>query len=160
MIVIADTSPLNYLVLIHHAELLAAVYGKIILPAKVLQELQRPGAPEAVKDWASNLPAWVEVQDAPPIVLGVDESDLDEGELAALQLAVGQRGCLVLLDDAAGRRAATALGIQSIGTVGILIRGSQLGLVDLDSAISALKGTSFYMSRYLLNAVAAHSGLK
>jgi hypothetical protein len=45
MIVVADTSPLNYLVLIGEIELLAALYQKVLIPEEVLRELQRTGTP-------------------------------------------------------------------------------------------------------------------
>jgi predicted nucleic acid-binding protein len=39
MIVIADTSPLNYLVLIGEAEVLRRLYGQVVIPEAVLREL-------------------------------------------------------------------------------------------------------------------------
>jgi predicted nucleic acid-binding protein len=40
MIVIADTTPLHYLVLIDRAEILTTLYGKVIIPEAVRRELQ------------------------------------------------------------------------------------------------------------------------
>jgi len=37
-VVIADTSPLNYLVLIGQIELLRRLYGKVLIPTEVLAE--------------------------------------------------------------------------------------------------------------------------
>jgi predicted nucleic acid-binding protein len=42
MIVVADTSPLNYLVLIDEIDLLPAIFGKVLLPQAVFLELQHP----------------------------------------------------------------------------------------------------------------------
>ena len=64
-VVVADTSPLNYLVLIEAIDLLPRLYGKIIIPAEVLSELSSKGAPSPVSDWAAKLPAWVEVRSSP-----------------------------------------------------------------------------------------------
>ena len=52
MIVIADTSPLNYLVLIGHIEILPQLYLQVVIPEEVLEELQSPGTPVAALDWA------------------------------------------------------------------------------------------------------------
>ncbi len=41
MIVVADTSPLNYLALIGEIELLAVLYQKVLIPGEVLRELQQ-----------------------------------------------------------------------------------------------------------------------
>jgi predicted nucleic acid-binding protein len=43
--VVADTSPLNYLILIGEIELLPKLYESVAIPAEVLMELQSPGAP-------------------------------------------------------------------------------------------------------------------
>jgi predicted nucleic acid-binding protein len=48
MIVVSDTSPLNYLVLIQRAEILPSLFGRIIAPPAVMGELQHPGAPTVV----------------------------------------------------------------------------------------------------------------
>jgi hypothetical protein len=45
MIVIADTTPINYLLLLGRAEALQQLYGRVIVPAAVLAELQVQAAP-------------------------------------------------------------------------------------------------------------------
>ena len=60
-VVIADTGPLNYLILIGHIDLLPVLFEKVILPATVHSELASSKAPPLVRDWVANIPAWVEV---------------------------------------------------------------------------------------------------
>ena len=55
MIVIADTSPLNYLILIGEADVLQRLYGRVVIPAAVLRELQNPQAPAKVAEWIASL---------------------------------------------------------------------------------------------------------
>ena len=62
MLVIADASPLHYLILIEQIELLPALYGTITVPPVVLTELHRPQAPQAVRTWLTPGPAWLEVR--------------------------------------------------------------------------------------------------
>jgi predicted nucleic acid-binding protein len=45
MLVVADTSPLNYLVLIQHDTILPALYERVIIPHAVLADLQQPRTP-------------------------------------------------------------------------------------------------------------------
>ena len=45
MIVIADTSPLHYLILLKHAEILLHLYGCVMIPEAVARELQAPKTP-------------------------------------------------------------------------------------------------------------------
>lgn len=56
MIVIADTSPLNYLVLIGEAEILQRLYGRVVIPEVVLRELQHPQTPTAEAEWVNHCP--------------------------------------------------------------------------------------------------------
>ena len=44
MIDVSDTSPLNYLVLIEAVEVLPALFGRVVVPPAVIEELQAQGA--------------------------------------------------------------------------------------------------------------------
>ena len=61
MIVVADTSSLNYLLRMGRVELLQALYGEVILPCAVLDEMSSSGAPSVVRDWVAKMPTWVNV---------------------------------------------------------------------------------------------------
>lgn len=54
MIVVADTSPLHYLVHINEIELLPFLFGKVLIPHAVLEELTHEGTPVRTKEWAAN----------------------------------------------------------------------------------------------------------
>jgi predicted nucleic acid-binding protein len=56
MIVVADTSPLNYLLQINSESVLPALYKRIIVPWEVLAELSHPDTPAAVSVWLLHLP--------------------------------------------------------------------------------------------------------
>ena len=87
-LVIADTGPLNYLILIGHIGLLPVLFEKVVLPTTVQSELASSKAPPFVRDWVADLPAWVEVREA-PLSPAEDASlnGIDAGEKAAIQLA-------------------------------------------------------------------------
>ena len=83
MIVVADTTPLNYLILIGEIELLSGLYESILIPREVHQELQHIKSPPPVSAWAACLPAWCEVRD----VITVPDAalcELDAGERDAI----------------------------------------------------------------------------
>lgn len=61
MIVVADTTPLNHLILIDQVSLLKVLYGRVIVLQAVFSELQDEAAPPRVKEWISNRPDWLEV---------------------------------------------------------------------------------------------------
>jgi len=51
MIVVADSGPLHYLILLDHSELLRRFYSRVVLPDAVASELSAAGAPPTVRDW-------------------------------------------------------------------------------------------------------------
>lgn len=59
MIVIADTGPVNYLILIGEIEVLPKLYGGIFVPFSVRDELQRHLTPSAVRQWIAQPPDWI-----------------------------------------------------------------------------------------------------
>jgi len=59
-VVISDASPIHYLALIEETQILQALYGSVIIPRKVFDEIRKPNTPAIVKSFADALPAWVE----------------------------------------------------------------------------------------------------
>ena len=56
MIVIAETTPLNYLILIDLTHILSELFGQVVIPQAVLNELQSPQAPDEVREWFAHRP--------------------------------------------------------------------------------------------------------
>jgi predicted nucleic acid-binding protein len=116
MIVVSDTSPVNYLLAIGQIELLPRLFGQIILPAAVMAELQTPDAPDLNRRWLANLPAAFEVRAAARL----DKSlDLDAGEREAICLAEELHAAALLIDEKKGRAAARQRGLSVVGTLGV-----------------------------------------
>ncbi|HMC60112.1 MAG TPA: hypothetical protein VKJ01_13040, partial [Candidatus Solibacter sp.] len=62
MIVVADATPLRYLVLIDETDILPALYDRILIPPAVLRELTRQRTPPKVQEWIAGLPGWRQVR--------------------------------------------------------------------------------------------------
>ena len=137
-VVVADTSPVNYLVLIGEIGILERPYGRIVIPEEVFRELTDGAAPPEVREWAGQHPKWLEVRVVPAHDSAV--TDLDAGEAAAIGLAERERDVLLLIDESAGRREASKRGIPNTGTLGVLLRTAVEDLVDLPSALSRRVG--------------------
>jgi predicted nucleic acid-binding protein len=80
------------------------------------------------------------------------------GERAAIDLARTVDAQLLLIDDRAGDAAARAHGLKTTGTLGVLVLGAQLGLLDLTTAFSRLRTTNFRCRPELLDATLAKYG--
>jgi predicted nucleic acid-binding protein len=145
MIVVADTSPLNYLILIDEIHLLPALFGHVLLPRAVFQELQHPKTSSKVSQWVAQLPPWLEVR-VVTSVPGDELMRLDPGEREAIQLALELGIGTVLLDEADGRQLAEKLHLEVRGTLGILERGAKLGKVNFRQALNKLGQTNFRVS--------------
>ncbi len=153
MIVVADSGPLHYLILLDHAELLRRFYGRVAVPEAVAAELVSLGAPDAVRAWVGHPPSWVEILPVASEALATVTDALDPGERSAIALAEMLHADLLLIDEAAGRAEAKRRHMRVTGTLGVLRAGAELGLVDVPDLVLRLQTTSFYVDEALLQAV-------
>jgi predicted nucleic acid-binding protein len=103
MIVVADSGPLHYLILLDQAELLHRFYGQVIIPEAVFKELTSSRTPRPVRDWLANSPSWLRVQAVSPSQLELVTDHLDFGEREAIAIAYILGADLLLIDETAGR---------------------------------------------------------
>ncbi len=152
MIIISDTSPICYLILIDCIEVLPVLYKNVIIPQAVYQELQAEATPELVKEWIQNAPDWLTIQN----ITNSSQSELDKldkGEREAIILAEEVNADLLILDDKLARTIATKRGLKIIGLLGILIDAARKNLIDLPIKINELQQTSFFVSPKLLESI-------
>ncbi len=149
MIVVSDTSPLNYLVLIDAVEVLPALFGRVVVPPAVIEELQSQGAPDAVKAWIAAAPSWLEVRSPEARSMGLA---LGRGESEAIRLA-SDLSALCLIDDRKARREAERVGVRVTGLLGILGEARDRGLIDAAVVVERLTRTSFRASAALIAAI-------
>ena len=57
-LVVADTSPIFYLLSIGQIDLLPLIFARILVPDAVYRELSHPAAPEILRRWTAELPDW------------------------------------------------------------------------------------------------------
>lgn len=127
---VLDTSPLIFLAKIEALHLLPALADELLAPAAVLNEVR------AGKERGRDLPLaemapWLQVEpdvSIPPEVAGWD---LGLGESQVLAHALLRPGWGVVLDDSEARRCARSLRVPVTGTLGIILRAKQAGLIPL-----------------------------
>ena len=149
-VVVSDTTPLNYLILIGKVDVLPRLFDKVLIPPAVLRELSHPDTPPLVTMWVGNLPAWVEVK-APGRILSLG---LDAGESEAVSLAA-ELGIAVLMDEHAGRTAAEREGVLVVGTLAVLNIADAKGWLDFEAAVDQLGATNFRCSKAVLQKIRA-----
>ncbi len=146
MIVVADTSPLNYLIRLGHPDVLREIYGRVLVPHAVLIEMQHPEAPSEVQAWASAPPAWLEEKQVRQLD-GTLASELGAGEREAISLALEVNADVLLIDERAGRQEAEARQLEVAGTLAVLLQASLRGYFDFPEALRQLRQYGFRVSR-------------
>ena len=126
ILVVSDTSPIRAL---HHLcllPILGQLFERIVVPPAVVQELISP--PPRFASVKLDGYSFFEVR-APHDIVQVQQFllNLDAGESEALAVAMEIHAEAVLMDEAAGRRAATENGIVWFGTLGILLLAKNQG---------------------------------
>ena len=140
MIIVSDTTPLNYLVLIGEIDLLEKLFQRVIVPQAVVKEFQHPNTPPIVQNWIANAPSWVEIRSATVIDPTIN---LGAGETEAISLAIELGADQLLIDERQARKLALARGFAVTGTLNILTFAANQELVDLPTAIVRLQHTTF-----------------
>ncbi len=151
MIVVSDAGPLHYLVLIGQIELLPSLYGQVVVPVAIVNELQHLRTP-VVRTWISTPPSWLDIRDT-----NADSTvtPLGAGELAAITLAEQLHAALVLMDDLDGRIEAERRSLKVIGTRGVLRDAALQQLIDLPQVLDELRQTNFFVSPEVLQSLIA-----
>jgi predicted nucleic acid-binding protein len=97
-------------------------------------------APHVVREYLLHSPGWMIIRT--PRAQDASLRRLGAGEIEAISLAQELRADLLLVDDKEARKAAEARGLTCTGTLGVLKRAAELGLIDYDQILEALRGTS------------------
>ena len=126
MILVADSGPLRYLVLIECVDVLRPLYNRAVVPMSVALELQRHSTPAAVRKWMAQLPSWCDIHADPPADPELEALGL--GERSAIQLAESIHADRLLMDD-------------------------RHRLLDFEEALARLGQTNFYLSADLVESV-------
>jgi predicted nucleic acid-binding protein len=131
MIIVSDTSPLSHLAKVAQLSLLHQLYGTVIIPDTVANELQKADAEE--REIAELLTlSWIRIYQVQNQVLVeelINEADLDEGEAEAIVLAIEVKAQRLLIDERLGRKEAKKRGVSVVGVLGILVAAKTEGLI-------------------------------
>lgn len=155
MIVVSNTTPLIGLAIIQRFDLLQQLFGEVYIPQAVYAESVTAGREEGGAKREVSGATWIKVvnvQDRLAVDVLLDELDLGEAE--AIVLARELNADWVLMDERKARRKLMQLGINKIGTLGILLKAKQEGLLEtIRPDIEKLQQQSFRMSQSVVDAV-------
>jgi predicted nucleic acid-binding protein len=148
--VVCNTTPVQYLHQAGVLDLLRELYGRVLVPGAVASEIaagMEAGVPLPDLGGVS----WIEIRE-------VTESpwptprNIHRGEAEVIALAGTLPGSLMILDDLAARRYADLLGLRFTGTLGVLYKARQRGLVTaLRPVVDTLRECGFRLAESTRN---------
>ncbi len=143
---VVNTSPLQYLFRVNQLELLKDLFEAVLVAEGVRTELDR-GRSRGFQVPDLSPVNWLQVLAAEPEPMPLELEGLGQGETETILVAKQQRAEWAVLDDLEARRAAHRLGVQVIGTVGILAMAKEQGLIPtVKPLITDLVTAGFWLS--------------
>ena len=140
MSAVSNAGPLIHLAKIGRLNLLKEIFEEIIVPrivnAEVIDRGRQKGKPDA---FIIENARWIKVVEDPPDAnLLAEKAGIHLGEASAILLARSLK-VPVLLDDSDARKFALGLGLEVVGSVGILIRAVKTGLISKGEGLEDLE---------------------
>lgn len=160
MKIVCNSTPLIGLATIGQFDLLRRIFGRISIPQAVWTETVTQGRTEGgvrreveAADWIDR----VEVRDRLAVRVLLDEPDQGEAETIVLALELGADW--VVMDERKGRRKLEQLGIPKVGTLGVLLKARQAGMIPmLRPEISRLRASGFSVSDSVVGSILTAAG--
>ena len=138
--IISDTSCLIILHKIGELDLLRKVYNSVTT------------TPEVANEFMCELPDWIHIEDVKDKKYQEFlETQIDWGEASAIALAIEMQASLLLLDDLKARKLAAKLKIKVTGTLGVIHKARQIGVLEkVKPIIEKLQSTNFRISENII----------
>lgn len=148
MIIVSDTTPLRYLIEIEAIAVLGQLFGEVIIPQAVADELQHAHTPVPINSWMQSPPIWLKVKQA-DLALFTPHKLIGQGEREAIALALELKAAVVLMDDRGATQEAERAGLFTLPTILMLEEAAQQDLIDLPQVLARLRQTRFYAAPHL-----------
>jgi predicted nucleic acid-binding protein len=116
--------------------------------------------PEIVAEYGAVTPDWIKVIAVRNKEAQADFAQIvDGGEASAIALAQEIKSNYLIIDDLQARKLAIKLGLNIIGTLGVLLRAKQLGLIEsLKLVLDEVTKTNFRISGALIQQILKDAG--
>ena len=145
-VVICNTSPIQYLYQADMLELLPALAGQVYVPEAVVAELEEGRSRNVLLPALEDL-SWLIVRPVRNRTLLPLVTHLGDGKKEVLALGLETQDALLLLDDRDARRYAQTLGLEISGTLGLLLRAKERGILDaVRPALDRLQALRFRLN--------------
>lgn len=155
MIIVSDTTPLIGLAAISRFDLLRQLFAEVHVPQAVYDEVVIAGREKGIAVREVTTSPWIHVvavKDQLAVEVLLDELDAGEAETIVLARELGADW--VLMDERKGRRKLDQLGLPKIGTLGVLLKAKEAGLLTtIRTDVEDLHRRGFSLSQAVIDAV-------
>jgi predicted nucleic acid-binding protein len=129
--------------------ILQALYAAVLVPEDVAEEILGSRKQFGCREFADA--EFLERVSCPRRTQTPWDS-LDRGEAGVIQVALDHRIPLVVIDEAAGRRVAKLYGLRVTGSVGVLLRAKERGLIgSVRQAIDRMQEHGVWLGALLIS---------
>jgi len=139
--IVSNSTPLIYLSKIDKFYLLKELFGKVIIPTAVKQEVVDAGRKfnyiDALETEKAIREGWMFVQDV-KVISDLLDIGLHKGEAEAISIAYNSK-LMVLLDQTHARVAAQLMNVDFNGTLFVLLHALEKELISLDIYMLSLE---------------------
>lgn len=154
MIVVSDATPVISLLKINQLNLLHGLFQEVLIPQAVYDELTLNPAfeKEAIQIKECTFITKVEVGQEFSVNLFQRVTGLDRGESEAIIYTDNEGADLILMDEIKGRKVAVQMGLNVMGTLGILLEAYEQKLLsreEIFSGLDILKNSRRFISEAL-----------
>lgn len=159
MVVISNSSPIIHLAKIGRLNLLERLYRCILVPEKVYLECTETVHYHKEVELIAQA-AWIKRHSIENgRLFNLLYTEIDAGEAEALVLALEQKADLLLLDDQEARSMARKLGLPVTGTLGMLLKAKNEGMINAFAEdLQKLQRSGFWLSQKLVNTLLSSFG--
>jgi predicted nucleic acid-binding protein len=142
-VIISDTTCLVILQKIDAFEILHRLYPQTMT------------TPEVRREFGAGLPNWIAIQSVQDIALMEAFKDsVDTGEASAIALAMETPNSLVIVDDLKGRNLAKRMGLDFMGTLGMLLKAKEHGVIaEISPYVIQIQQTNFRVFQAIIDYV-------
>jgi predicted nucleic acid-binding protein len=157
-IVVVNSTPIISLSTVQQLDLLRHLYGEVVIPAAVRSEVLAGGPRKVGANELAERP-WMKAFSLRDPGRANLLSDLDRGEAEVIALAQELQAGLVIIDERLARRHAERLGLSLTGTMGVLLKAKEAGLIDrLEPLIRKIRAAGIRLGNELVRRVLELAG--
>lgn len=162
--VISNTGPLIALIVVGQLGILREIFGEVVIPYEVHQELVQG---MSIEEFANLVKAttyegqkWIQIQKLQTSPNPALRGMLDAGEASVIQLASDIKTDFVLIDERKARKIArTMYGLRVVGTARLLVEAKRRNLIEsVKGVLDEMRAAGYWIGDKIVQRILEEAG--